>query len=260
MQTCIKQTKLIHDLCSLVTIDIHFGLEQELQRRSSAGHWSCGCSLHDDVPVPENRVVVEIGGRVEPQVDTLLPASYSFSIHVGLEGVRLSTNVSKELEIHLIVSQSWRWELVHHTQERDQRSASMTNNMGSVQYVNLLRTVVLVFQAAISTAAKSSWNIPWAARHQSCELERSISHGKEYYIVGSDSASWIARDELDPNPNLPEKIGSLGSECSSCRTKPQQPPKQNKYFRSIEKALSQERLAKQQMGLVTCSSASATLH
>ncbi len=60
-------------------------------------------SLHNDVTVPENRVIVEVETWVEPQVDALLPPPYAFGVHIGLEGVRLSCHVSKELEIHLVV-------------------------------------------------------------------------------------------------------------------------------------------------------------
>jgi hypothetical protein len=64
-------------------------------------------SLHGDVSVPENRIIVEFHRRVEPQVDALLPSSYAIGVHVGLEAIRLPCHVSKEFEIHLIVRSPW---------------------------------------------------------------------------------------------------------------------------------------------------------
>ena len=60
--------------------------------------------LHNLGRVPMNGVVVEIGCRVEPEVELLLPASISLCVDVCVYDVRLSRDVPQELEIDLIVS------------------------------------------------------------------------------------------------------------------------------------------------------------
>lgn len=59
--------------------------------------------LHDLVLVPQNAVVVEICTWVEPQVDSLLPATYAIGKHIGLQNVGLARRVAKKLEIKLVM-------------------------------------------------------------------------------------------------------------------------------------------------------------
>jgi hypothetical protein len=42
---------------------------------------------------------VEIRSRVEPKIDPLLPIPYAVGIHIRLQNVRLSSDITEELEI-----------------------------------------------------------------------------------------------------------------------------------------------------------------
>jgi hypothetical protein len=66
--------------------------------------WEWIQCLHDIVLVPIDRVVVEICSWVEPKVDPLLSVTNTMGVHIGLKYVRLSSNVSQELKVELIVS------------------------------------------------------------------------------------------------------------------------------------------------------------
>lgn len=60
-------------------------------------------SSHNMLPIPQNRVSVEICSWVEPKIDTLLPASSSICKYVRLQYVGLAWHIAQELEVHFIM-------------------------------------------------------------------------------------------------------------------------------------------------------------
>ena len=65
-------------------------------------------NLHDVLRVPEDGVGVEVVGGVEPEMELHLPVPLPLGEHIGMECVRVSAEVSKELEVDLIVGRSLR--------------------------------------------------------------------------------------------------------------------------------------------------------
>lgn len=59
-------------------------------------------SLHYALRVPEEGIGVEISSRVEPQVELLLSVAFALSKHICMYNVRITPQVSQELEINLI--------------------------------------------------------------------------------------------------------------------------------------------------------------
>jgi hypothetical protein len=51
---------------------------------------------------------VEVGGRVEPEVQPLLPAALAVDEEVGLEGDGHAVLVAQELEVHLVTGAVFR--------------------------------------------------------------------------------------------------------------------------------------------------------
>lgn len=64
--------------------------------------------LHELVGVPEDFVVVEVGGGVEPQVQPLLPVALPVDDEVGLEGHGPAGLVAQELKIDFVVAAIFR--------------------------------------------------------------------------------------------------------------------------------------------------------
>ena len=52
--------------------------------------------------VPENGVSVEIGGGIEPKIELLLSVAFALTEHICVKNVRISAQVSQELEVNLI--------------------------------------------------------------------------------------------------------------------------------------------------------------
>jgi hypothetical protein len=64
--------------------------------------------LHELVGVPEDVVVVEVGGGVEQEVQQLLPVAAGVDEDVGLEGDGHAGLVAEELEVHLVAAAIFR--------------------------------------------------------------------------------------------------------------------------------------------------------
>ena len=58
--------------------------------------------------IPCDGIGVEVPGGIKPKVELLLPVSLPLGEHIGVENVRLATNVAEELEVDLIVSRPLR--------------------------------------------------------------------------------------------------------------------------------------------------------
>ncbi|RWW20492.1 hypothetical protein GW17_00015401 [Ensete ventricosum] len=63
---------------------------------------------HDLVRVPEDGIVVEIGGGIEPEVEPHFPAddaavAASSHVHVRLQSVWLTRSCAEELDVHLVM-------------------------------------------------------------------------------------------------------------------------------------------------------------
>lgn len=56
--------------------------------------------------VPENRIGVEILGRIEPQMKLLLPVALPLSVHICVQCVRISSEIPKELVVYLVMHNS----------------------------------------------------------------------------------------------------------------------------------------------------------
>ena len=60
-------------------------------------------SLHDHAGVPEDGVVVEVRGGVEPGLELDLLGAHAVGEHVGVDGVGVARRVAEELEVDLVV-------------------------------------------------------------------------------------------------------------------------------------------------------------
>ena len=58
--------------------------------------------LHNVLRIPENGVSVEIGGGIEPKIELLLSVAFALTEHICVKYVRISAQVSQELEVNLI--------------------------------------------------------------------------------------------------------------------------------------------------------------
>lgn len=56
--------------------------------------------------VPEDRVGVEVFGGIKPKVELHLPVPHPLSEYIGVERIRICTEVAKELKVNLIMSWS----------------------------------------------------------------------------------------------------------------------------------------------------------
>lgn len=56
--------------------------------------------------VPENGVGVEVLCGIEPEVKLLLPVAFALCKHISVQCVRISAEISKELEVNLIMGRS----------------------------------------------------------------------------------------------------------------------------------------------------------
>lgn len=59
--------------------------------------------LHNVLVIPKNGVVMEISSWVKPKVELHLSVANSFTKHIGVNNVRISTCVSQELKVYLIM-------------------------------------------------------------------------------------------------------------------------------------------------------------
>lgn len=59
--------------------------------------------LHDALWIPYNGILVKIFCWVEPNVELLLSISFPLRVHISVDDIRLSTQVSQELEINLVM-------------------------------------------------------------------------------------------------------------------------------------------------------------
>lgn len=59
--------------------------------------------LHDASWIPNNGIGVEIFCRVKPEVELLLSISFILREHVCMDNIGISTQVSQELKINLVV-------------------------------------------------------------------------------------------------------------------------------------------------------------
>ena len=81
--------------------------------------------LHDVVQVPEDRVVVEVGGGGEPEQDSLLALAMAAGEHIRLQDQWLPARVPQEFEVQLVVVVSDRRELnENHIKENQHRRSS----------------------------------------------------------------------------------------------------------------------------------------
>ena len=66
------------------------------------GEWQT-FSLHDPLGIPYDRIGVEIFCWIKPEVELLLSVSLPLGKHIGMKNIRVSTKVSQELKINLIM-------------------------------------------------------------------------------------------------------------------------------------------------------------
>ena len=59
-------------------------------------------NLHNVLGIPEDRVGVEIGSRVEPEMELLLSVAFALAEDVGVKSVRFTGRVSQELKVYLV--------------------------------------------------------------------------------------------------------------------------------------------------------------
>lgn len=52
--------------------------------------------------IPEKGVGVKICSWVEPEVELLLPITLALGVHVGMNDVRITTQIAQELKVYLI--------------------------------------------------------------------------------------------------------------------------------------------------------------
>lgn len=56
---------------------------------------------------------MKVTGGIEPEVELLLPVALPLSVYIGVEDVRVPTQVSQELKVDLVVGWSFRRQLHH---------------------------------------------------------------------------------------------------------------------------------------------------
>lgn len=69
--------------------------------RSESGKW--GFLLHYVLGVPADGVSVEVSCGVKPEIELLLSVSLPLSEHIGMQNIRVTTKVSQELKVNLIM-------------------------------------------------------------------------------------------------------------------------------------------------------------
>lgn len=67
--------------------------------------------LHDMPGVPNDRVGMEVLGRIEPEMKLLLPVALSLSVHIGMDRIWVPRQVAEELKVDLIVGRTLRRQL-----------------------------------------------------------------------------------------------------------------------------------------------------
>lgn len=67
-----------------------------------------GICLQNVLGIPDDGVSVEVLGWIKPEIELLFPASFSLSKNIGVEDVRLASNISEEFEVNFIVGWSLR--------------------------------------------------------------------------------------------------------------------------------------------------------
>ena len=65
--------------------------------------------LHNVLGIPEDRVGVEIGSGVEPEMELLLSVAFALAEDVGVKSVRFTGRVSQELEVYLVPCRPFWW-------------------------------------------------------------------------------------------------------------------------------------------------------
>ena len=68
-------------------------------------------SLHDSLGIPYDRISMKIFCWIKPKVELLLSVSLPLGEHIGMKNIRVSTKVSQELKINLIMCLSLRRQL-----------------------------------------------------------------------------------------------------------------------------------------------------
>ena len=63
--------------------------------------WSCRY-LHDALGVPKDRIGVEICSWVKPEIELLLSVALALAEHIGVNDVRITTQIAQELKVYLI--------------------------------------------------------------------------------------------------------------------------------------------------------------
>lgn len=134
-------------------------------------------ALHDALRIPQDGIGVEVLGRVEPQIELLLPVTLSLCVHIGVDNIRIPTKVTKEFKINLIPCRSLRFKLQH-------------------------KNSILVTYTHTHKISRTKLN-------HLLEFRKSALGT---YIICSHSTSRVARDELKLHINLCKEIVSLGLE------------------------------------------------
>lgn len=52
--------------------------------------------------IPQYRIGVKVSGGVEPQVELLLPGALALGVHISVDDVRITTQVTQKLKVYLI--------------------------------------------------------------------------------------------------------------------------------------------------------------
>lgn len=75
--------------------------------------------IHNAPRVPKNGICVEVGSWVKPKMELLLSIALALAIHIGVDGVRITTQVTQELEIYLIPCWPFWGQLQSHTHKQN---------------------------------------------------------------------------------------------------------------------------------------------
>ena len=67
--------------------------------------------LHDLLSIPNNGVGVKVFGGIKPEIELLLSVSFALSKDIRMNNVRVTTKVSQEFKVNLIMCGPFRRQL-----------------------------------------------------------------------------------------------------------------------------------------------------
>ena len=84
-------------------------LKDDVKERRVEPHY-----LHDVERVPKDGVSVEVRGGIKPEIELHFTVTFTSCEHIGMENIRLSCNITQELEVYLIPCLAFRGKLWKH--------------------------------------------------------------------------------------------------------------------------------------------------